>query len=132
MQGATNRRRSGGVVRRACAGMGAAFSLQPLWRSDSAATMAATVDSFLGGGSAGGGGGGGGGAVVAGEDGLAVIGVFGLAVMGENLALNIAEKGFKTAVTNRSPERVRVHAASPSRADSRCPKQAKRAGRGKG
>ncbi len=34
------------------------------------------------------------------------IGLVGLAVMGENLALNIEEKGFPIAVYNRSPERV--------------------------
>jgi 6-phosphogluconate dehydrogenase len=30
------------------------------------------------------------------------IGVYGLAVMGQNLALNIAEKGFTVSVGNRS------------------------------
>uniref|UniRef100_A0A7S2TMZ6 6-phosphogluconate dehydrogenase, decarboxylating n=1 Tax=Lotharella oceanica TaxID=641309 RepID=A0A7S2TMZ6_9EUKA len=34
------------------------------------------------------------------------IGLFGLGVMGQNLALNIAEKGFKIAVNNRSPAKV--------------------------
>ena len=34
------------------------------------------------------------------------IGVVGLAVMGRNLALNMAEKGFRVAVHNRSPERI--------------------------
>ena len=34
------------------------------------------------------------------------IGVYGLSVMGSNLALNIASKGFNVAVSNRSPERV--------------------------
>ncbi|MSP63180.1 MAG: NADP-dependent phosphogluconate dehydrogenase [Myxococcales bacterium] len=34
------------------------------------------------------------------------IGLVGLAVMGENLALNIEEKGFPIAVWNRSPEKV--------------------------
>jgi len=34
------------------------------------------------------------------------IGLFGLAVMGSNLALNIAEEGYKIAVCNRSPGRV--------------------------
>mmetsp|Transcript_19502 Transcript_19502/g.62086 ORF Transcript_19502/g.62086 Transcript_19502/m.62086 type:complete len:516 (+) Transcript_19502:2-1549(+) len=34
------------------------------------------------------------------------IGLFGLAVMGQNLALNIAEKGFKISVCNRSPDKV--------------------------
>lgn len=36
------------------------------------------------------------------------IGVVGLAVMGANLALNIAEKGFPVAVYNRSPERTDI------------------------
>jgi 6-phosphogluconate dehydrogenase len=35
------------------------------------------------------------------------IGIFGLAVMGENLALNLLDNGFKVAVYNRAPERVR-------------------------
>ena len=35
------------------------------------------------------------------------IGVIGLAVMGRNLALNIAEHGFSVAVYNRSPEKTR-------------------------
>jgi 6-phosphogluconate dehydrogenase len=34
------------------------------------------------------------------------IGVYGLSVMGQNLALNIGSKGFKVAVANRSPARV--------------------------
>jgi 6-phosphogluconate dehydrogenase len=34
------------------------------------------------------------------------IGLIGLAVMGSNLALNIAEKGYTVAVTNRTPARV--------------------------
>ena len=34
------------------------------------------------------------------------IGLVGLGVMGENLALNIEEKGFPIAVSNRSPEKV--------------------------
>jgi 6-phosphogluconate dehydrogenase len=34
------------------------------------------------------------------------IGVFGLSVMGQNLALNIGSKGFNVAVANRSPARV--------------------------
>jgi len=37
-----------------------------------------------------------------------VVGLYGLAVMGQNLALNIADKGFPIAVCNRSPEKVRV------------------------
>jgi 6-phosphogluconate dehydrogenase len=36
------------------------------------------------------------------------IGLVGLAVMGANLALNIAEKGFSIAVYNRTPERTRA------------------------
>jgi 6-phosphogluconate dehydrogenase len=35
------------------------------------------------------------------------IGLYGLAVMGQNLALNIAEHGFPIAVCNRSPSKVR-------------------------
>ncbi|CAM9291881.1 unnamed protein product [Chrysoparadoxa australica] len=34
------------------------------------------------------------------------IGLYGLAVMGQNFALNMASKGFKVAVCNRSPEKV--------------------------
>ena len=34
------------------------------------------------------------------------IGLFGLATMGQNLALNIASKGFTISVCNRSPEKV--------------------------
>jgi 6-phosphogluconate dehydrogenase len=34
------------------------------------------------------------------------IGLFGLAVMGQNLALNIAEKGFSISVHNRSTDKV--------------------------
>ena len=37
---------------------------------------------------------------------LADIGLIGLAVMGSNLALNIAEKGYTVAVNNRSPGRI--------------------------
>lgn len=37
---------------------------------------------------------------------MADIGVFGLAVMGQNFALNMASHGFKVAVCNRSPEKV--------------------------
>ena len=40
------------------------------------------------------------------------VGLVGLAVMGENLALNIAEKGFTIAVYNRSTERVDAFAPS--------------------
>jgi 6-phosphogluconate dehydrogenase len=38
--------------------------------------------------------------------GLSQIGLFGLAVMGQNLALNIASKGFTISVCNRSPSKV--------------------------
>ena len=38
---------------------------------------------------------------------LAGIGMVGLAVMGENLVLNMESKGFTVAVYNRSPERTR-------------------------
>ena len=41
----------------------------------------------------------------------AVIGVAGLAVMGENLALNVASKGFRVAAYNRSVEKVDAFAA---------------------
>jgi len=34
------------------------------------------------------------------------IGLYGLAVMGQNLSLNIADNGFKISVCNRSPEKV--------------------------
>jgi len=37
---------------------------------------------------------------------MAEIGLYGLAVMGQNLALNIASKGFKISVCNRSPGKV--------------------------
>jgi 6-phosphogluconate dehydrogenase len=36
------------------------------------------------------------------------IGIFGLAVMGENLALNLLDNGFTVAVYNRAPERVQT------------------------
>lgn len=35
------------------------------------------------------------------------IGIIGMAVMGQNLALNIARKGFRVAVFNRTPERTK-------------------------
>ena len=35
-----------------------------------------------------------------------VIGLYGLGVMGQNLSLNIAEKGFRISVHNRSEARV--------------------------
>jgi len=41
-----------------------------------------------------------------GSSGQSRIGLVGLAVMGQNLALNIASKGFKISVWNRSPEKV--------------------------
>ena len=43
----------------------------------------------------------GGGAAPA-SDALAVIGMYGLGVMGQNLSLNIASKGFKISVHNRT------------------------------
>ena len=42
------------------------------------------------------------------EDELCDIGLFGLAVMGQNFALNMAEHGFKVCVGNRSPEKVDI------------------------
>ena len=45
-----------------------------------------------------------------GRDGLADIGVYGMGVMGQNLALNIASHGFNVSVCNR--------AASPTRVDA--------------
>jgi len=39
---------------------------------------------------------------------MARIGVYGLAVMGQNLALNIASKGFMVSVANRSPQKVDI------------------------
>ena len=41
------------------------------------------------------------------EQATAQIGVTGLAVMGRNLARNLARNGFAVAVHNRSPERTR-------------------------
>ncbi|MEZ5932574.1 MAG: NADP-dependent phosphogluconate dehydrogenase [Alphaproteobacteria bacterium] len=41
------------------------------------------------------------------------IGLIGLAVMGQNLALNIADHGHRIAVFNRSPERTKAFADSP-------------------
>ncbi len=38
---------------------------------------------------------------------MANIGLIGLAVMGENLAMNMESKGFRVAVYNRTPERMR-------------------------
>jgi 6-phosphogluconate dehydrogenase len=37
---------------------------------------------------------------------LCDIGLYGLAVMGQNFALNMADHGFKVAVSNRSPSKV--------------------------
>lgn len=34
------------------------------------------------------------------------IGLYGLAVMGQNFALNMASKGFRVSVCNRSPQKV--------------------------
>lgn len=48
---------------------------------------------------------------------LADIGMIGLAVMGENLVLNMESKGFTVAVYNRSPERTREFIAG--RADGK-------------
>lgn len=45
------------------------------------------------------------------------IGLIGLAVMGQNLALNIADHGQKIAIFNRSPERTRTMASSPEAKD---------------
>ena len=42
------------------------------------------------------------------EDELCDVGLFGLAVMGQNFALNMAEHGFKVCVGNRSPVKVEV------------------------
>ena len=39
---------------------------------------------------------------------LSDIGLYGLGVMGQNMALNIAEKGFTISVCNRSDGRVRI------------------------
>ena len=41
------------------------------------------------------------------ENSVADIGLIGLAVMGENLALNIADHGFKCAVYNRTTETMK-------------------------
>ena len=42
----------------------------------------------------------------------AEIGLIGLGVMGQNLALNIADHGFRVAVYNRTPARTEAFAAS--------------------
>src|SRR5438105_1468821 len=46
--------------------------------------------------------------VMSAEDGRASIGVTGLAVMGRNLARNLARHGYPVAVHNRSPARTRA------------------------
>ena len=45
---------------------------------------------------------------------LADIGLVGLAVMGQNLALNIADHGFTVAVHNRSNDRTAAFLAGPA------------------
>jgi 6-phosphogluconate dehydrogenase len=45
------------------------------------------------------------------RDGLADIGVYGMGVMGQNLALNIASHGFNVSVCNRAASPTRVDAA---------------------
>ena len=45
----------------------------------------------------------------------AEIGLIGLGVMGSNLALNIAEKGHRIAVFNRTTARTHDFAARPGR-----------------
>src|SRR5437763_6576101 len=42
---------------------------------------------------------------------VADIGLIGLAVMGENFALNIADHGYKVAVYNRTPDKTRAFIA---------------------
>ena len=46
---------------------------------------------------------------------LADIGLIGLAVMGENFALNMESKGFRVAVYNRTVERVQAFLAARAR-----------------
>jgi len=46
---------------------------------------------------------------------LADIGLIGLAVMGENFALNMESKGFRVAVYNRTTERVQAFLAERGR-----------------
>jgi 6-phosphogluconate dehydrogenase len=46
---------------------------------------------------------------------LADIGLIGLAVMGENFALNMESKGFRVAVYNRTTERVQAFLADRGR-----------------
>ncbi|WPT13338.1 6-phosphogluconate dehydrogenase, decarboxylating 2 [Picochlorum sp. SENEW3] len=50
-----------------------------------------------------------------GESAESVIGLVGLAVMGQNLALNVAEKGFKISVFNRSSEKTDACVARASK-----------------
>ena len=45
------------------------------------------------------------------------IGLIGLAVMGQNLALNIADNGYRVAVFNRSSERTKAFVESPEAAE---------------
>ena len=40
------------------------------------------------------------------EESLSDMGLYGLAVMGQNFALNVAEHGFTISVCNRSPAKV--------------------------
>lgn len=75
------------------------------------------------------GGAGGGAGAVDGDEELSDIGLYGLAVMGQNLALNIASKGFKISVCNRSPDKVRrdqTRASSASLFNNTQPKTATR------
>src|SRR4051812_46693824 len=51
------------------------------------------------------------------EQATADIGLIGLAVMGENLALNIADHGFKCAVYNRTTETMRKFVAREKHAN---------------
>ena len=44
------------------------------------------------------------------------IGLIGLAVMGQNLALNIADHGYRVAVFNRTSERTQAFVDSPEAA----------------
>ena len=48
----------------------------------------------------------------------AQIGLIGLGVMGANLALNIAEKGFRIAVYNRTSEKTVIRIRHVERADA--------------
>ena len=47
----------------------------------------------------------------------AEIGVIGMAVMGSNLARNLAHHGYRVALFNRSPERTCLLYTSPSPRD---------------